>query len=224
MRQGISRCVTASRGAVALVAVLALSGCGGGSYVGSLFGSGSSSSTPASQPVASGQPPASGPPQSAVLPLFADRGATELTCPIIEVREGAAAHRVYAGAQSNTTVRYQFSMGEIVRECRVQGNQLVLKIGVEGRVLLGPAGSPGSFTVPVSIAVRDEISRKYVANRTYRVAANIAQGAANTEFTVVSDEITVPYKSLSANEDYSVFVGFDGASAAAGNQPARRRR
>lgn len=224
MRQGISRCVTASKGAVAVLALIALSGCGGGSYVGSLFGSGSSSSPPASQPVASGQPPASGPPQSAVLPLFADRGATELTCPVVDVREGAAAHRVYAGAQSNTTVRYQYSMGDIARECRVQGNQLVLKIGVEGRVLLGPAGSPGSFTVPVSIAVRDESSRKFVASRTYRAAASIAAGAANTSFAVVSDEITVPYKSLAANEEYIIYVGFDGASAATGNQPARRRR
>lgn len=223
MRQGISRCLSAPKGAVAVLAALALSGCGGGSYVGSLFGSGSSSSAPASQPVASGQPPATGVPQSAVLPVF-NRGPTELVCPVVDVREGAAAHRVYAGGQSNANVRYQFSMGDIARECRVQGNQIVLKIGVEGRVLLGPAGSPGSFTVPVSIAVRDEESRKYVATRTYRVAASIAQGSANTEFTVVSDEIAIPFKGLAANEDYIIYVGFDGASAATGNQAARRRR
>lgn len=223
MRQGISRCLSAPKGAVAVLAALALSGCGGGSYVGSLFGSGSSSSAPASQPVASGQPPATGAPQSAVLPVF-NRGPTELVCPVVDVREGAAAHRVYAGGQSNANVRYQFSMGDIARECRVQGNQIVLKIGVEGRVLLGPAGSPGSFTVPVSIAVRDEESRKYVATRTYRVAASIAQGSANTEFTVVSDEIAIPFKGLAANEDYIIYVGFDGASAATGNQAARRRR
>lgn len=223
MRQGISRCLSAPKGAVAVLAALALSGCGGGSYVGSLFGSGSSASAPTAQPVASGQPPAPGAPQSAVLPLF-NTGPTELACPVVDVREGAAAHRVYAGAQSNSTVRYQFSMGDIARECRVQGNQLVLKIGVEGRVLLGPAGSPGSFSVPVSIAVRDEATRKYVATRNFRVAANIAQGSANTEFAVVSDEIAVPFKSLAANEDYIIFVGFDGASAATGNQAARRRR
>jgi hypothetical protein len=223
MRQGISRCLSASKGALAVTAALALSGCGGGSYVGSLFGSGSSSSAPASQPVASGQPPAAGAPQSAVLPLF-NTGPTELVCPVVDVREGAAAHRVYAGAQSNANVRYQFSMGDIARQCRVQGNQIVLKIGVEGRVLLGPAGSPGSFSVPVSIAVRDEATRQFVATRTYRVAANIPQGSANTEFAVVSDEIAIPFKGLAANEDFIIFVGFDGASAATGNQATRRRR
>jgi hypothetical protein len=139
------------------------------------------------------------------------------------VREGAAAHRVYAGQQSNANVRYQFSMGEVARECRVAGSQLILKIGVEGRVLLGPAGSPGAFTVPVTIAVRDEASRQIVANRSYRVAANIAQGSSNTTFAVVSDEIAVPFKSAAASEDYQIFVGFDGASSAAGPQARRRR-
>jgi hypothetical protein len=223
MRQGISRLAVASRGIAALAALVALSGCGGGSYVGSLFGSGSASSQPPAQPVSSGQAAPQGAPQSAVLPLF-NQGPTELVCPYVDVREGAAAHRVYAGQQSNATVRYQYSMGEIARECRVAGNQLILKIGVEGRVLLGPAGSPGSFTVPVTIAVRDEATKKFVANRTYRVSASIAQGASNTSFTAVSDEIAVPYKGLGANEDYLVFVGFDGASSATGSQQVRRRQ
>jgi hypothetical protein len=223
MRQGISRLAVASRGIAALAALVALSGCGGGSYVGSLFGSGSASSPPPAQPVASGQAAPQGAPQSAVFPLF-NQGPTELVCPYVDVREGAAAHRVYAGQQSNATVRYQYSMGEIARECRVAGNQLILKIGVEGRVLLGPAGSPGSFTVPVTIAVRDEATKQFVANRTYRVAASIAQGTSNTSFTAVSDEIAVPYKGLAANEAYLIYVGFDGASSAAGSQQARRRR
>ncbi|MDP2356312.1 MAG: hypothetical protein Q8M31_09685 [Beijerinckiaceae bacterium] len=224
MRQGISRFAALSKGPVALVALLALSGCGGGSYVGSLFGSGSSTPSTPTQPVASGQAPADGATQSAVLPIFRATGPTELMCPFVDVREGAAAHRVYAGPPSNANVRYQYSMGEIARECRMSGNQIVLKMGVEGRVLLGPAGSPGSFTVPVSIAVRDEKTRQYVANRTYRVAASIAQGAANTSFAVVSEEIAIPFKGLAANDDYTVYVGFDGASAATGTQPSRRRR
>lgn len=222
MRQGILRCAAASKGAVAVSALLILSGCGGGSYVGSLFGSGSS---PASdRPVASGQGAAQGAAQAAAQGAAPPAGApSNLVCPYVDVREGAAAHRVYAGQPSNATVRYQLSMGDIARECRISGNQLVLRIGVEGRVLLGPAGAPGGFTVPVSIAVRDESTKRYVSNRTYRVAASIAQGAANTSFAVVSEDISVPLKSLAANEDYLVYVGFDGASAAAGGQRARRR-
>lgn len=221
MRQGNSRLATktggtpgrALKGAAAIAALLSLAGCGGGSYMGSLFGSGSS--TPA-QPVASGQPQTA---QGAV----PSGQARDLACPYVDVREGAAAHRVYAGQPSSANVRYQFSMGEIARDCRVAGNQLIIKIGVEGRVLLGPAGSPGSFTVPVTIAVRDETSKAMVANRSYKVSASIASGSANTTFAVVSDEIAVPFKSMAANEDYQIFVGFDGASSAAGPQARRRR-
>ncbi|MFN3889146.1 MAG: hypothetical protein ACK4MV_02025 [Beijerinckiaceae bacterium] len=226
MRQGMSRLAPASRGGAAVALLLALSGCGGGSYVGSLFGSSSSSSSAASSQTASAaqqDDAASGPPKSAVLPLFGT-GPTELACPYVDVRDGAAAHRVYAGQPSNATVRYQFSMGDIARECRVAGDQLILKVGVEGRVLLGPAGSPGSFTVPVSIAVRDEATEKFILNRNYRVAANIPAGSSGTAFAVVSEEISVPYKGLEANEHYQVFVGFEGASAANAPQAARRRR
>ena len=222
MRQGNSRLSTKTgwtpggplKGAAAIAALLTLAGCGGGSYMGSLFGSGSSSSA---QPVASGQP------QAGAQAAAASGQPRDLACPYVDVREGAAAHRVYAGQPSSASVRYQFSMGEIARDCRVAGNQLIIKIGVEGRVLLGPAGSPGSFTVPVTIAVRDESSKAMVANRAYKVAANIAPGSANTTFAVVSDEIAVPLKSLAGNEDYQVFVGFDGASSAAGPQARRRR-
>lgn len=220
MRKGIPHFAAvsgrASARAAALAVLLALPGCSGaGGYVGSLFGSGASS-----EPVASTQ--AAG--QTVAQAQSQSGQPRELVCPYVDVREGAAAHRVYAGQPSNATVRYQFSMGDIARECRVAGNQMILKIGVEGRVLLGPAGSPGSFTVPVTIAVRDEATRQFVANRSYKVPANVPQGAANTSFAVVADEIAVPLKSLAGNEDYQVFVGFDGASSASGSQQARRRR
>lgn len=227
MRQGISRLAAKTAGtqgaalksAVAIAALLSLAGCTGGG-MGSLLGSGSSG---AAEPVASGQ--AAGQAAGQVAGVTGAASQTrDLVCPYVDIRDGAAAHRVYAGQPSNESVRYQFSMGDIARDCRVAGNQLILKIGVEGRVLLGPAGSPGSFTVPVTIAVRDESSMAMVANRSYKVAASIGQGSSGTAFSVVSDEIAVPFKSLQGNMDYQVFVGFDGASSAAGSQPSRRRR
>ena len=231
MRQGISRLAAktagtqgaALKGAAAIAALLSLAGCTGGG-MGSLLGSGSSG---AAQPVPSGQAAGEAAGQAVGQAAGVTGAASQtrdLVCPYVDIRDGAAAHRVYAGQPSNESVRYQFSMGDIARDCRVAGNQLILKIGVEGRVLLGPAGSPGSFTVPVTIAVRDESSMAMVANRSYKVAASIGQGSSGTAFSVVSDEIAVPFKSLQGNMDYQVFVGFDGASSAAGSQPSRRRR
>lgn len=136
-----------------------------------------------------------------------------LVCPGIEVKEGGAALRVYAGGQESRNVRHQFALGELARECRVVGNQLVLKVGVEGKALLGPAGSPASFTIPVTIAVLRDGSDKAVAMRNYRANAAIPQGQSVSSFTIVSEDIAVPFISEAANVDYSIVVSIDGAGA-----------
>ncbi len=147
---------------------------------------------------------------------------SKVVCPYVDVKEGGAANRVYAGGQSSANVRYQFSLGDIARECRVVGNQLLLKVGVEGKVLLGPAGSPSSFMVPVTISVRRDGEDKMLVSRTYNVAANIPQGTSNSTFSVISDEIAVPFISEAANDDYEVYVGLNGNKAEPRKERSKR--
>ena len=125
--------------------------------------------------------------------------------------EQSAALRVMAGG----AVRHQFSIGELARQCRVINKQLVLKVGVEGKALLGPAGSPSAFTVPVTIAVRKDGEERPFLARSYRATAAIPAGQSQTTFTIVSDEIIVPFVSEAANEDYEIIVSIDGAGAGA---------
>jgi hypothetical protein len=86
-----------------------------------------------------------------------------------------------------------------------------MKVGVEGKVLLGPAGSPASFTVPVTIAVVAEGSNKTVSSRNYKASASIPQGQSLSSFTIVSEDIAVPFINEAANMDYSIVVSIDGA-------------
>ncbi len=151
-----------------------------------------------------------------------------LQCPTVEVLDGTASYRTYAGTeQTNEAVRYQFSMGEVARDCTHGGKDVLLKVGVEGRVLLGPAGSPGSFTVPVRIAVRRDGDGKAVATKLYDAPATIAAGEDATSFQIVSDPIAVPFVSSNADDDYTILVGFDAApkasTAAASDKKDRRR-
>lgn len=136
-----------------------------------------------------------------------------LVCPGIEVKEGGAALRVYAAGRESRSVRHQFALGELARECSVVGNQLVMKVGVEGKVLLGPAGSPSSFSVPVTIAIMAEASGKAVVSRNYKASASIPQGQSISSFTIVSEDIAVPFVSEAANTDYTILVSIDGAGA-----------
>ena len=151
-------------------------------------------------------------------PAPAAGGAPEraLQCPTVQVLDGTASYRTYAGTeQTNEAVRYQFSMGEVARECTHSGKDVLLKVGLEGRVLLGPAGTPGSFTVPVRIAVRHDGDGKAVATKFYQVPATIAAGEDATSFQVVSDPIAVPFVSSNADDDYTILVGFDAGKAPA---------
>ncbi len=145
----------------------------------------------------------------------ASRAEVPLECPKIDVLDGTASYRTYAGTdQTNGNVRYQFSMGD----------QILLKVGVEGRVLLGPAGNAGSFTVPVRIAVRHERDGKAVATKLYQVPASIAAGADAATFQVVSDPLAVPFVSNSAGDDYTILVGFDTGTKAPATTAVKDRR
>ena len=145
----------------------------------------------------------------------------DIVCPVIDVKENGAAHRVYAGrGVSNQDVRYQFSIGETARECTVVNNQIGIKVGVEGKVLLGPAGSPSSFNVPVSIAVRDEATQQILTEKTYQVAVTIPSDSPHATFSVVSELLLVPFRRKEANQDYLVIVGFEKAKP----KPRKRRR
>lgn len=145
----------------------------------------------------------------------------DVVCPIVDVKEGGSAHRVYAGrGTSNSDVRYQFSIGQTARECKPENGQLAIRVGVEGKVLLGPAGRAATFNVPVTIAVRDEDSGQIAATKTYQVAVTLPAGEQNTSFSVVSDTLYVPLRSKSANEDYLIMVGFEKAKA---KRQSRRR-
>src|SRR5690348_15015548 len=69
----------------------------------------------------------------------------ELPCPSVEVREGATTMAINApgGDPGPMNTRYQVTIGDTARECAPLGGMMSMRVGVEGRVLLGPAGGPG---------------------------------------------------------------------------------
>ena len=199
----------------ASLAALALAGCGGGA---GSAGPGESTSNTVANILAFGRP--SVPPA----PSAADPNAIHLICPDIEVPDGLAALRV--GGQDSATVRYQYSLGDTARECSVANGQITLRVGVEGRVLIGPAGGTGSFTAPVRIVILRNADQKAEVTRLYKVAVSVPAGETQGSFNLVTEPIVVPYKHEDATDDYSIVVGFDGArpTAAAPVQRVRRRR
>jgi hypothetical protein len=136
-------------------------------------------------------------------------------CPEVLILEGTAASQAYAGTPpSSANLRHQYSLTDTARECTLDGGQLAIKIGVAGKVLLGPAGSPGSFNVPVRLAVLNEHNNEPITSKLYRAAVTVPTGGTEADFTIVSEPLRVPFIQDHAEDDYTIKVGIDEGTAA----------
>src|SRR6188508_726950 len=66
----------------------------------------------------------------------------DFECPSVNVRQGASTLSFSANPAEPTAMnlRYQIGFAETARECRlVPGNMISMRVGVQGRVILGPA-------------------------------------------------------------------------------------
>ncbi|MEO0497067.1 MAG: hypothetical protein AAF141_06805 [Pseudomonadota bacterium] len=100
-------------------------------------------------------------------------------------------------------LRFQATMLEAVRSCRVEGNQIVLSVGARGRVITGPTGEPGTSNLPIRIAVRS--SDGVLFSELYKEPASIADTSGATRFQFVQD-VRVP---APTRRNYKILVGFD---------------
>ena len=150
-------------------------------------------------------------------------------CPTINILPGTESQRVSApGATGNQGRRYQYSLMNVGRECSLSTNRVTVKVGVQGRVLLGPAGTNGHYDVPIRVAIFSEATQKPVESKLFRVPVSIAAGQAGVPFNFVSDPLTFSVLQ-GRSTDYTIKVGFDagkggGADTAAKPKHARRAK
>ncbi|NEU12238.1 hypothetical protein G3T14_08840 [Methylobacterium sp. BTF04] len=127
-------------------------------------------------------------------------------CPTVAVPEGGASIQTGAG----TSLRYQIALGRLARECvRLQDGTISVKVGVEGHVLLGPAGTPGRFEAPVTITLK--YGGKVLTTRTRRIPTMVPAGQAQGLFSLIEDNLIVPPAMVG---DYDIEVRVGGAAAA----------
>ncbi len=196
--------------ALAMTAALGLAGCGGkGEDPGNTLGNLLAYNTANPPPVA----PASG------------KGAVNVECPIVVVADSGSAYRIYSGAdKSNANVKTQYSLGDLSRDCSSDGASVNIRIGISGYVQAGPAGGAGSFVVPIKVLIQRDSDKQPAAVKTYRINAAIPQGDTQAPFAMVTEPISVPFISKQADDDYSIYVGFDQGGPAKPEKVARRRR
>jgi len=134
----------------------------------------------------------------------------------VRVRQGAATLTSSANPAepSAMNLRYQVSIGTTARECKMlPGNMVSIKVGMQGRVILGPEGSPGTVDVPIRFAVVQEtIDTKVIATKLDRVSVTVAPNDANVLFTHVAEGLDFPMPKGADIDTYVVYLGFDAAA------------
>ena len=139
-------------------------------------------------------------------------------CPRVDVVEGGAALRTYTGGCTGSpeSLRSQLTISNVARECIGQPDgSIVVKVGVEGRALIGPAGSGGRFDAPVRVVVKrgDQV----FANRIRRIPVTVPAGESQGAFVTVEEGIVVP----PGTGDFDIEVGLAGG---AGEKPTKAQR
>ncbi len=216
-RQGLH----AGTGLAALLSLgLALAGCSSvslNSMTGGLLGS--SSSAPSTSEPAAGV--------GGSQPALTD---DDVPCPDVQVRTGASTLIVgrTAGQErpAPLDVRYQGSVVRMARECHVFAGAMHIKVGIEGRVITGPAGVPGTVDVPLRVAVvHNSINPVTVSTELAQIPVTINNTVDQVTFTHVYPDVTFPLPHpLGVIDSYVIYVGFDPMAVQPAKKKPRHRR
>jgi hypothetical protein len=138
--------------------------------------------------------------------------AMEDDCPPVEIRTGAGTLSIAAKSQQPTAIdlRYQLSFHEMARQCALQGTTVQMRVGVQGRAIVGPAGAPPQITVPIRYAVvREGVEPKTIVTKFRRIPLQLPPGSTNVMFTDIEEDLSFPMPPLAELQSYVVYVGFD---------------
>jgi hypothetical protein len=140
----------------------------------------------------------------------------DFECPQVQVRSGASTLSAPLDA-TPTNLRFQVNIGTTARECRVGAapNTISLKVGMQGRVILGPeGGGVTNIMVPVRFAVVQEagVDTKVIATKLDRVPVAIPSNDTSFLFSHVTEGLDFAMPRGNAIDYYIIYVGFDPAS------------
>jgi len=132
--------------------------------------------------------------------------ADELDCPSVAIRSGASTFAVAAPGKQpvGSDLRYQATIVRTARDCTRNGDQIVVRIGIQGRVIAGPAGNPPSVEVPLRVAVvQSGIQEKTITTKAYKTTVSMAEASS------VAEDIVYPVPAPALSDSYVFYIGFD---------------
>ena len=166
------------------------------------------------------------PAQSAPVPGGPDKQIpSDLYCPPVSIRAGASTFAVaLPGKQAvGNDLRFQATITKTARECDYNSGQITARIGIQGRVIAGPAGAPSSVQVPLRVAVvQGGVSEKVIATKAYQTTVTMTESGSEP-FTLVAEDLVYPAPPGAIGDTYVFYIGFD-PQALKPEKPAPRKK
>ena len=148
---------------------------------------------------------------AAPVPAAPPDGQPYNDCPAVTIRSGASTYAVAAAGKQavGNDVRFQASITRMARECVRNGADITARIGIQGRVIAGPAGAPSSIEIPLRVAVvQGGVGEKVIATKAYRTSVQMSEDS-SVPFTFIVEDLVYPMPTGSAGDSYIFYVGFD---------------
>ncbi|MBP0114894.1 hypothetical protein [Bradyrhizobium vignae] len=135
----------------------------------------------------------------------------DIDCPQVTVRSGASTYAVGASGKQavGNDIRFQATITKMARECARSGGDITARIGIQGRVIAGPAGAPATVEVPLRVAVvQGGVGEKVIASKAYRTTVAMSEGG-SVPFSFIVEDLSYPVPSAAVADSYIFYVGFD---------------
>ena len=122
------------------------------------------------------------------------------------VRPGAEALYYYGKGQVGNPkdLQYQAVIDKQSRNCVVSNGLITVKMGVVGRLLLGPAGTQTGVDLPLRFVVERDSTPLF--SELYQIPVAVTPPAQTNDFVKVVENVAIPYVS---GDDIVIWVGFD---------------
>ena len=127
-------------------------------------------------------------------------------CPNVTLREGTALFNSYAkgGQDGPDKLVYQTAITDVTRSCKYVDGQMTIKVGVAGKVVVGPAGGAGAIIMPIRVAVTR--GEEVLYSELHKHAVQVTDLAQATQWLFIVSNITIPNPKA---PDIVIYVGYD---------------
>src|SRR3954451_1684529 len=150
----------------------------------------------------------------------------DLSCPPVTIRAGASTYAVAAPGKQpvGNDVRFQATITRTARQCTKTGDQITARIGIQGRVIAGPAGAPSTAEIPLRVAVvQGGVQEKTIATKVYRTTVPMSEDGSEP-FTLVAEDMVYPVPPGAAGDFYIFYIGFDPQALKPEPKVARKKK